>query len=99
MPDWVAEPPQFSRADDAMGAGLRRGLIALSLPMPRYEKATRTAALKFQIPDYNDVCLARQLDELSRRCMCRKPTQSACALVFHLTDRAKVYTASEGHDG
>jgi len=40
---------------------LKRGLIALSLPMQRYEKATRTATLKFQIPNYNDGCLARQL--------------------------------------
>jgi hypothetical protein len=61
MPDWVAAPPQFSRDDDAVRAALRRGLIALSLPMQRYEKATRTAALKFPILDYNDGCLARQL--------------------------------------
>jgi hypothetical protein len=40
---------------------LRRGLIALSLPMQRYEKATRTAALKFQISEYDDGCLAWQL--------------------------------------
>jgi len=32
---------------------LRRGLIALSLPMRRYEKATRADALKFQISDYD----------------------------------------------
>jgi hypothetical protein len=43
-------------------SALRNGLIALSLPMQRYEKATHTAALKFQNPDYNDGCLARQLD-------------------------------------
>lgn len=41
---------------------LKRGLIALSLPMQRYEKATRIAALKLPIFDYNDGCLARQLD-------------------------------------
>jgi hypothetical protein len=41
---------------------LKRGLIALSLPMQCYEKATRTAALKLQIPNSNDGYLARQLD-------------------------------------
>jgi hypothetical protein len=48
-------------------SALSSGLIALSLPMQRYEKATHTAALEFQIADYNDGCLARQLDWFSQR--------------------------------
>jgi hypothetical protein len=62
MRDYVAEPPQFRGPVTQSASALRSGLIALSLLMQRYEKATRTVALNFQIPDYNDGYLARQLD-------------------------------------
>ena len=62
MRDYVAESPQFRGPLMQSASALRSSSIALSLPMQGYEKATRTAVLKLQIPDSNDWCLARQLD-------------------------------------
>ncbi len=63
---------------------LRRGLIALSLPMQRYEKATRTAALKLLIANYNDRWLARQLGSAFMALHVPKAGCKAHALVFSI---------------
>jgi hypothetical protein len=57
----VAEPPQFREPMMWSARSLRHRLIALNLPCSVMRRQL-AAALKFQIPDYNDGWLARQLD-------------------------------------